>query len=313
LTKPQILVTGLLIPQALDLLRNNFDVEYAPGLSDAALHASLKKAHGMIIRTETLITKELLTHAPNLKVICRSGVGIDNIDLDSCSEKNIIVMNTPEANRVSAAEHTLALILALAKQIPQANSNLHLGKWNRADFTGMEISQKTLGIIGYGNIGKRVASRAKAFEMKIIAHDPYVESIDVKLVGLDELLKESDFVTFHVPLTKETKDMANDSFFKKMKKSAFLVNTSRGKVINETSLSEALKTNLIKGAALDVFADEPLSTHSPYLPLKNVILTPHVAGQTFESQKNMSMHAAEQIENYFLRNKAENVVKSDNS
>ncbi len=287
----KILVTGRLPKAALDALNETFEVHYAPNIKGEDLEEALREVEGLIIRTETKVTEDLLKKAPNLKLICRAGVGLDNVDLKACAARHIEVKNTSGANCVSAAEHTMGLILSLARMIPQANTHLRSGNWDRDRFTGTELRGKTLGIIGFGNIGSRVSSLAQAFSMKVIAND-IVPKKDTLLLNLPDLLGASDFVTMHVPLTAETHGMANKNFFSKMKEGSFFINASRGKVVVEKDLVDAIESSHLKGAALDVFFNEPLHKTSEILKTDKIILTPHTAGQTIESQNNMGLEAS---------------------
>ena len=310
-----ILVTGKIPTEALELLKSNsqFQVSYLPGLSSSELEVAIASAHGLIVRTETLVTEALLKKAPHLKVICRAGIGTDNIDVVACVGRGIVVMNTPAANRISTAEHTFGLILSLAKKIPQATALLKSGQWNQDKMIGVEISGKTLGIIGLGNIGQRVAPRAQAFGMKVIAADPYLDasiakSLNIPLMPHEEVGGKADFVTLHVPLNDETTEMVDDEFLRNMKRGSFLINASRGKVVNSSALASALKSGHLGGAALDVFETEPLAKESPLLGLENIILTPHVAGKSKESVQAMGLMAAESISRFFERGIVENAV-----
>jgi D-3-phosphoglycerate dehydrogenase / 2-oxoglutarate reductase len=279
----KILVTGRIPQEALDYLKKHFEVSVDP--------KTLSEAVGLLIRTETFVSEELLKSAPKLRIVVRAGVGLDNVDLKACAARGIEVQNTPGANSVSAAEHTLGLILSVARMMPQANARLKAGGWDRDNFTGVEIKGKTLGIIGYGNVGSKVSKLAQAFGMKVIGNDILPKN-EIPMTTKSELLKQSDFVTLHVPLTDETKAMANSEFFSEMKKGSFFINASRGAVVVEQDLLKALDLDHLRGAALDVFVHEPIEKGSLLLKSEKVILTPHTAGQTTESQKNMGLEAA---------------------
>lgn len=279
----RILVTARIPPPALDFLKKHFEVS-----QDLK---TLNEAVGLLIRTETTVTEELLKSAPKLRLVVRAGAGLDNVDLKACETRRVEVRNTPGANAVSAAEHTLGLILSLARMIPQANSRLKSGGWDRDFFTGTELQGKTLGIIGYGNVGSKVSSLAQAFGMKVIANDILPKN-EVPMTTKPELLGQSDFVTLHVPLTDETKAIANAKFFASMKKGSYFINASRGGVVIEEDLLKALDSGQLRGAALDVFVHEPIEKTSGLLKNEKVILTPHTAGQTTESQNNMGLEAA---------------------
>jgi len=294
----------------LEILKKfvKFNVQYDVNLKDAKLCEALRDTQGLIIRTETPITRELLNNAPLLKVICRSGIGVDHIDLKACKDKNILVMNTPEGNRWSVVEMTLGLMISLSRKIPQASIHLKAGGWDRNDFTGTELKGKTLGIIGLGNIGSAVAKLAESFSMRVIAYDPY--KTDPRIAALNEVLAKSDFVSLHTPLTSETRGMANLEFFNEMKKNSFFINTSRGQVCVEEDLLKVLESGHIRGAALDVFIQEPLKKDSPLLKNDRVILTPHTAGQTVEAQENMSRQSAIQIRDFFENGKVINTCQA---
>ncbi len=302
----KILITDTLAKEALDLFltRSNFDVQYFPGISEQNLFEKVKDTSGLIIRTATQVSKDLLDHAPKLELVCRAGIGLDNIDIEECQLRNITVLNTPRGNRVSTAEHAMGLIFSLARQIPQADFALKNGRWEREKYTGIEIESKKLGIIGLGNIGSLVAKKALGLGMKVTAHDPFIspnvaKELNITLVNLQDILKESDFITLHVPLTSLTADIVNLEFLSKMKKTSYLINTSRGKVVNERDLLKTLELGLLAGAALDVFAEEPLSKNNPLCKSNKIILTPHTAGQTKESLVKISQECANQVIIFF--------------
>jgi D-3-phosphoglycerate dehydrogenase / 2-oxoglutarate reductase len=314
--KISIAITESLDPEGLRLLHEekSFNIVDLSHLKGKDLFPQLEKADALIIRTATVINEELLSKAPQLKLICRAGIGMDHIDLKAAENHDVIVMNTPAGNRISTAEHAIALIFSCARQIPQATAALRSGQWDREHFTGHEITGKTLGIIGLGNIGKLVAKKALALDMKVIAHDPYITAetaakAGVSLLPLSELLGVSDFVSFHVPLTNETKNMADSNFFAEMKKGSYLINTSRGKVLVEKALIGAIGSGLLSGCALDVFETEPLPATSQLKDSYRVILTPHIAGQTAESIARISFDCAKQVKDFFLEGVATHVVR----
>ena len=260
----------------------------------------IKDVDAIIVRSATKITKEVISRAERLKVIARAGVGVDNIDLNEATKRGIVVINAPDASSVSVAEHTIGLMLALARNLIYANNSLKNKKWEKKKLKGIELRGKTLGIIGLGRIGSQVAKRAKAFEMRVIAYDPYVtkeyaNKLGVELVDFETLLKESDFITIHVPLTEKTKNMITKKEIEKMKDGVFIINCARGGIINENDLYEALKNGKVAGAALDVFEKEP-PFDSPLLKLDNVIVTPHIGGNTKEAQKLACLMICEDIE-----------------
>ena len=255
--------------------------------------AALAGADALIVRSATRVTAELLEQAPRLRVVGRAGVGVDNIDLDAATRRGILVMNTPGSNAVSVAEHTLALLLALARCVPQLNAATHAGRWEKGAAAGIELRGKTLGLIGLGRVGSEVARRARALELRVLAHDPYIsESVaqeaGVELVSLPELLARSDFVSLHAALSPATEKLINATTLAQMKRGARLINTARGELVDEAELAEALRAGHLAGAALDVFAVEPPRS-SPLLSLPNVIATPHVAGSTEEAQDRKSV------------------------
>jgi len=287
-----IIVSENITGPAMDALRERFDVVFEPDLWNdvSRLKSLLGNARAIIVRNQTQLTAELVAAAPNLEVIARSGAGLDNIDTAAASEAGVVVTYAPRENSISVAELTIGLMLSLARKIPAAHLDTSEGHWNRKAFTGIELFGKTLGVIGLGQIGAMVASRAKAFGMTIIAHDDYVapdashvKQLDAKLVSLDDLLREADFVATHAPLTDETRDLFNEKRFGLMKPSAMFINTSRGEVVDESALLNAIQNKQIAGAALDVRAVEP-PKESPLNHLDNVILTPHIAAFTEEAQ-----------------------------
>jgi len=255
--------------------------------------------HAIIVRSETKITKKIIEHAKQLKVVGRAGVGIDNIDVEAATLNGVVVVNTPDGNTISAAEHTMGMMLALARHIPQADQSLRQGQWNRSKYVGIELRNKILGVIGFGKIGSEVGKRAKAFGMEIYVYDPYVNQetakrAGVELVTLDTLLKESDFITIHMPLTSETKHMIDKNQFAKMKNGARILNVARGGIIDEADLYDAIVSKKVAGAALDVYEKEP-TTQSPLFELPEVIVTPHLGASTQEAQVNVAVDVSYEI------------------
>ena len=268
---------------------------------------------GWIIRSGTTIDAKTIKKSKNLRVIGRAGVGIDNIDLYAATRNGIIVMNTPDVNTISAAEHTIAMILTLSRNISQGDYELKKNEWNRHLLIGTELRNKTLGIIGLGKIGREVMSRSLPFGMKILGYDPFVNqkmfnSDEIRIVDLDEITQQSDFITIHVPLNKETKNLFNEDRLKKMKKTARIINVSRGGIINEEDLAKSLKNNDISGAAIDVFAKEPIDKSNPLLSAPNTLLTPHLGASTEEAKEGVSVSICEQIRDYLLENKLDNAI-----
>ncbi len=287
-----VLVSEAIHGPAMDALRCECDVVFEPELwrNPAQLRDMIDKARALIVRNQTQVTAEIIAAGPRLEVIGRAGAGLDNVDTDSANRAGIVVTYAPHENSVSVAELTIGLMLAAARKIPAACADTRSGGWNRNTFTGLELSGKTLGIVGLGRIGALVARRANAFDMEIIVHDDYVDAnsdwirrIGLRLVSLDELLREADYVTCHVPLTEETREMFNAERFRIMKPTSIFINTSRGQVVDEAALIDALQTNRIRGAALDVRSTEP-PNRSPLDQLDNVVLTPHIAAFTEEAQ-----------------------------
>ncbi|PYX80921.1 MAG: phosphoglycerate dehydrogenase [Acidobacteria bacterium] len=279
---------------------------------DGKLTSQLESADALIVRSAVQVDARLLEHANKLRVIGRAGVGVDNIDLDAATRKGIAVMNTPGANAVAVAEHTLALMLAMARHVCRANELTHSGKWEKKSLQGTELRAKTLGIVGLGRIGMEVAKRARSFGMEVIAHDPFVSTGVAKECGihmttLDEVYAAADYLTLHVGLTPQTMGMINAGSLKKMKKGARLVNCARGELVNEADLAGALKHGPVAGAAIDVFTEEP-PRNSPLLALDNVILTPHIGGSTHEAQEAVGYQIALQVKEYLKHGVFQNAV-----
>ncbi|HZC79586.1 MAG TPA: phosphoglycerate dehydrogenase, partial [Ktedonobacterales bacterium] len=276
------------------------------------LNAEIADADALIVRSATKVTAELLDKAEKLRVVGRAGVGVDNIDLPEATKRGVLVMSTPGGNAVSVAEHTFALLLALARQVPRLDKAIHEGRWEKSSAAGTELRGKTLGLIGLGRIGSEVAVRAEAFDMRVLAYDPYISEagaheMSVELVPLEKLLAESDFVSLHTALSPATEKMINAAAIEKMKKGARLVNAARGELIDEAALAEALKSGKLAGAALDVFAEEP-PKNSPLVGLANVIATPHVAGSTAEAQEEVGTQIAVQVRDYLAEGVIRNAV-----
>lgn len=311
---PHILIPDAVHPSAIDVLKNATGVTYE--YSGAQMNreqtlAAIANADALIIRSGTKADAELLAAAPNLKVIARAGVGVDNVDLAYATEHGIIVMNTPDGNTVSTAEHTLGLMLSLARHIPQAHTSLSGGKWDRKSFGGIELRGKTLGLVGFGRIGRAVAKRALAFEMTVIAFDPYITSSGVEgveLVSLDEIYARADFLSLHALLTPETRELVNAESLAKMKKGVRIIDAARGALINEAALAEAIKSGQVAGAALDVFAEEPPAADNPLINLPGVVHTPHLAASTEDAQIVVAVDAAKLIVAALTTGEYQNVV-----
>lgn len=307
----KILVAEPLAPAAVALLRAraDWDVEVA---DPKTYQVHLADCDALIVRSAVKVTRDVLAQAPKLRVIGRAGVGVDNVDLPAATEAGVLVMNTPGGNAVSVAEHTLALMLSMARSVPQASSSTKSGKWEKKKFLGSELRGKTLGIVGLGSIGREVVRRAKPFEMRILGHDPYVSpqtahDIGLELVSLPELYKQSDYITLHVALTPETDHMLNAEAFAQMKPGVRVVNCARGELVDGDALRNAIQNGQIGGAALDVFEKEPPG-ESALLQLDPVVATPHIAGSTEEAQEIVGTRIVEQLIEYLTSGVALNAV-----
>jgi D-3-phosphoglycerate dehydrogenase len=276
------------------------------------LAGELATADAILVRSATFVDAAMMEKAPKLRVIGRAGVGVDNVDLDAATKRGIVVMNTPGGNAVAVAEHTFALMLALARHLVRADSTMHAGKWEKKTLQGTELRGKTLGIVGLGRVGVEVSRRAIAFGMKVVAHDPYVapslaQQLNITLGSLDEVFAQSDYITLHVGLTPQTQGMINADAIRKMKKGVRLINCARGELLNEPAVIEALQSGQLGGAALDVYSHEPLKD-SPLATLPNVILTPHIAGSTHEASEAVGVQIALQVREYLLKGVIQNAV-----
>jgi len=301
----KILVSDKLSDQGLAILKEvkEFEVDVKVGLKPEELKKIIKDYDALLVRSSTKVTKEIID-ASNLKIIGRAGVGLDNVDLDAATSKGIIVMNSPSGNTISTAEHAMSLMLALSRNIPAADKSMKDGVWDRSKFTGVELYNKVLGVIGLGRIGQAVAKRSMSFGMKIIAYDPFISKevatkLGIELVELDKLFSESDYITFHIPLTDETKDLISEKQIPKLKKGVRIINCSRGGVVNEEDLAKALQEGKIAGAALDVYTEEP-PKNLALSKLDNVVLTPHLGASTKEAQVNVAVEIAEQARDALL-------------
>ena len=297
--KPIVLIAEELSPATVEALGSDFDIRSVDGTDRPALLAALATAHAVLIRSATQIDAEALAAAPTLKVVARAGVGLDNVDIKAATEAGVMVVNAPTSNIISAAELTIGHILSLARHIPAAHASLAAGEWKRAKYTGVELFEKTVGIIGLGRIGALIAARLQAFGVEIVAYDPYVttaraQQLGATLVTLDELLERSDFVTIHMPKTPETTGMIGAEELRRMKPTAFVVNVARGGLIDESALHDALTTGEIAGAGLDVFVTEP-PTDTRLLPLPNVVVTPHLGASTDEAQEKAGVSVARSV------------------
>ena len=296
----RVLVPEKLADPGITLLQKDFDVDVLLDLSPEELLEKIGEYDGLIIRSATQVTAEVIDRAENLKAIGRAGIGVDNIDIEAATMRGVIVANAPESNTVAAAEHTLGLMLAAARRIPAADASLKNGEWKRSAFKGVEVREKTLGLVGLGHVGAIVARGAIGMGMKVLAYDPYVSEDRMRSMNVeraettDEVFENADFVSLHVPRTPQTVGLVNAETLAKMKPTAYLINVARGGIVDETALYEALKNGVIGGAALDVFAEEP-TTESPIFSLPNVVVTPHLGASTAEAQDRAGITAAEQV------------------
>jgi D-3-phosphoglycerate dehydrogenase / 2-oxoglutarate reductase len=312
---PKVLISDALSPAAVQIFKDRgIEVDFQPALGKdkEKLAAAVGNYDGLAIRSATKVTGKVLEWAKNLKVIGRAGIGVDNVDIPAATARGIIVMNTPFGNSITTAEHAISLMLALARQIPEADASTRAGKWEKNKFMGVEIFGKTLGVIGCGNIGSIVADRALGLKMKVIAYDPYLSAdraadLGLEKVELEELLKRADFITLHTPLTDKTRNIINADAIKAMKKGVRIVNCARGGLVDEAALYEALKSGQVAGAAFDVFVTEP-ATENPLFSLPNVVCTPHVGASTSEAQENVALQIAEQMSDYLLRGAITNAI-----
>lgn len=299
---------------ALDVLQAAGDMKITAGnMKREETLAAIPDADALIIRSATKADAELLAAAKKLKIIARAGVGVDNVDLDAATKQGIVVMNTPDGNTIATAEHTFGLMLALARYIPEGEMSMRAGKWDRKSFVGVELRGKTLGIIGFGRIGRAIAKRALAFEMIVVAHDPYIPAdiaadLGVELLSLDDLYARADFITLHSLITDETRGMINKASIAKMKKGVRIINAARGALINDNDLAEAIKSGYVAGAALDVYAEEPPPADHPLIGLPGVVHTPHLAASTADAQVNVAIDAAKEVVDALLRGEYKNVV-----
>lgn len=311
----KVLISDNLAPVGGEIMSEaGLEVDFKPGLSSEELKGIIGEYDGLVIRSATQVTAELLESAPKLKVVGRAGIGLDNVDIPAASQKGIVVMNAPDGNATTTAEHAISMVMALSRNIPQATASMKAGKWEKKKFMGREVTGKTLGIVGIGRIGGIAASRAQGLKMRTIAYDPHMpkemaEKIGVDLVSLEELARRSDYITVHVPMTKETKGLLSTEFFKNMKRDAMFIDCARGGVCDEDALYHALKEGEIAGAALDVFESEPTNLDNcPLLALDNFICTPHLGASTSEAQENVAVIIAEQVAAYLNKGEVTNAV-----
>lgn len=310
---PKVLIADKMDAVCAEILKSKgLEVDSKPGLSPEDLKNAIGDYDGVAVRSSTKISAEIMTGAKALKVIGRAGIGVDTIDVPAATSAGIIVMNTPFGNSVTTAEHTVAMMMALARQIPQANESTHAGKWEKTKFMGVELMGKTLGVIGCGNIGAIVIDRAQGLKMRVIGFDPFLtddraREMGIEKVELDDLFKRADFITIHTPMTEKTRGIVNKEAFDKMKKGVRIMNVARGGLIVEADLKEALESGKVAGAALDVFLTEP-ATESIFFGMPNVICTPHLGASTSEAQVNVAVQIAEQIADFLLNGAVSNAV-----
>jgi D-3-phosphoglycerate dehydrogenase len=296
---PIVLVAVELSPAAVGLLESDFEVRHVDGADRAELFTALADVDAVIVRSATKIDAEALAHAPNLRVVARAGVGLDNVDVEAATKAGVMVVNAPSSNIVSAAEHATALLLAVARHVPQAAASLKSGEWKRSKFTGVELSGKVAGILGFGRIGVLVAQRLTGFGMQVIAYDPYVPpsragQLGVRLVSLDELLAEADFISVHLPKNAETIGLIGDRELRMVKPEVRIINAARGGIVDENALASAIKEGRVAGAGLDVYATEPC-TDSPLFGFANVVATPHLGASTHEAQEKAGTQVARSV------------------
>jgi D-3-phosphoglycerate dehydrogenase len=309
----KVLVSDNISPKCIEILKNaGLEVDIKVGMKPEELRACIGDYQGLIIRSATKVTSEIIDAATSLKVIGRAGSGLDNVDRTAATKKGIVVMNTPGGNTITTAEHTIALMVSLARQVPQATMSMKAGKWEKKKFMGIELFNKTLGIVGIGNIGSQVAKRMQAFAMNVIAYDPFLSEDKAKAMGVEkvdlrELFRRSDFITVHTPLTAETKNLIDRETFAVMKPGVRIINCARGGIISEKDLYDALVEGKVGGAALDVFEKEP-PENNPLLTLDTVIATPHLGASTREAQENVAVAVAEQVVDYLIRGTIRNAV-----
>lgn len=310
---PKVLISDALSPAAVAIFKDRgVEVDVKSGLKPEELAAIIDQYDGLAIRSATKVTKDLIAKASNLKVVGRAGIGVDNVDVPAATAKGIVVMNTPFGNSITTAEHALAMVFALARDIPQANVSTHAGKWEKSKFMGIELYGKVLGVIGCGNIGSIVADRAVGLKMKVMAFDPYLSEeratkLGVERVDLDTLFAKADFITLHTPLTEQTRNVVDAKAFAKMKKGVRIINCARGGLVDEAALKDALESGQVGGAALDVFIEEPAKSN-PLFGNDKVICTPHLGASTNEAQENVALQVAEQMSDYLMSGAVTNAL-----
>jgi len=310
----KILVSDPIADKGIAILdKAGFEVIYNPNPTIEELHTLVSSIDGWVVRSGTKITSDLLKDAGKLQVIGRAGVGVDNIDIKEATNQGVVVMNNPDGNTISAAEHTIAMMMALSRNIQLGHLGIIQGEWNRSNLVGNELKGKILGVVGLGRIGREVIKRALGLDMKIIGHDPFVsqdvfDAEKVTIVDLDVLCADSDYITLHLPLLDSTKDLFDINRLSRMKPTARIINVARGGIINELDLADSLNNDIISGAAVDVFKKEPLDTASPLISAKNILLTPHLGASTFEASEGVSSGICRQIRDFILEDKLSNSI-----
>ena len=310
---PKVLISDKLSPLAVGIFKDRgVDVDVKPGMDADELKACIGDYDGLAIRSATKVTADVLAAASNLKVVGRAGIGVDNVDVPTATQHGVVVMNTPFGNAITTAEHAISMMMALARQIPQANTSTHDGKWEKSKFMGVELYGKTLGVVGCGNIGSIVADRALGLKMKVIAFDPFLSGeravdIGVEKVELDDLMKRADFITLHTPLTDQTRNLVNAEALKNMKPGVRIINCARGGLVNEADLKKAIEDGHVAGAAFDVFEEEPAKDNILF-GMEQVVCTPHLGASTAEAQENVAVQVAEQMSDYLLSGAVTNAL-----
>jgi D-3-phosphoglycerate dehydrogenase len=312
---PKVLISDSLAEQGVTVLEHapGIEVINRPGCSPDELLELIADVDGLAIRSGTKVTAEVFEAASNLKIVGRAGIGVDNVEISAATEHGVVVVNTPEGNNITTAEHAIALMVSLARHVPQATASMKAGKWEKKKFQGMELYNRTLGVLGAGNIGRFVVSRAKGLGMKVIVHDPYLTAeaaarLEVERVSLDEMMSRADVVTVHVPKTKETTGILGAPQFAKAKPGLLVINAARGGIVDEAALLDALESGQVAAAGLDVFVEEPPSADHPLVNHPNVICTPHLGASTEQAQINVAVAVAEQIRDYLLRGEIRNSI-----
>jgi D-3-phosphoglycerate dehydrogenase len=311
---PKVLIADALSPRAVAVFaERGVETDFKVGLKPAELSAIIGQYDGLAVRSATKVTAGIIAAAGNLKIVGRAGIGVDNIDVPAATQRGIVVMNTPYGNSITTAEHTIALLFALAREIPAANASTQAGRWEKSRFMGVELAGKVLGVVGCGNIGSIVADRGQGLRMKVVAYDPFLSAeravdLGVERVTLDELFGRADFITLHTPLTEQTRNLIDATAFAKMKDGVRLINCARGGLVVEADLAAALDSGKVAGAAVDAFVEEPAPQSNPLFGRDNVVATPHLGAATSEAQENVAVQIAEQMADYLLTGAVSNAV-----